>query len=235
MADRTPIETRNLDMDGNAPLPWSRPRELFAGIFFGRPSFLGTIRPDGRPHAAGVATLWLDGEIYFTSGPETRKSRNLGRESSLHDLRQSGNHRHCPRGRGAQGDRRADPGATGSTLPGGRLAGAGRRRRLHCPVQRAERRTSAVAPLPFYLPHRHRQRHNRAEWSDALAIRALSSGKMGRRPTNTLDCPHYKKIATLILRVYYLFRICHSNIPSAWPIGTSSCTYLWVRATDVRV
>jgi len=78
MADRTPFETKNLDIYGNAPLLWSRPHDLFeAGIFFGRPAFLGTTRPDGRPHAAGIATLWLDGDIFFTSGPETRKSRNL--------------------------------------------------------------------------------------------------------------------------------------------------------------
>lgn len=78
MVERNPIETRNLDIYGHDPLPWSRPRDLLASaIFFGRPAFLGTIGPDGRPHAAGVATLWVDGDIYFTSGPGTRKSRNL--------------------------------------------------------------------------------------------------------------------------------------------------------------
>lgn len=78
MADRTPVETKNLDIYDNAPLPWSRPHDILAaGIFFGRPAFLGTTRPDGRPHAAGIGTLWVDGEIYFTSGPGTRKSRNL--------------------------------------------------------------------------------------------------------------------------------------------------------------
>ncbi|MEM5775965.1 MAG: pyridoxamine 5'-phosphate oxidase family protein [Anaerolineaceae bacterium] len=78
MAERMPVETRNLDIYGHPPLPWSRPRDLLAaGIFFGRPAFLGTVRPDGQPHAAGVGALWVDGEIYFTSGPGTRKSRNL--------------------------------------------------------------------------------------------------------------------------------------------------------------
>lgn len=78
MSNRNPIETKNLDIYGNAPLPWSRPLELLAsGTFFGRPAFLGTVRPDGLPHAAGVGAIWLDGEIYFTSGPGTRKSRNL--------------------------------------------------------------------------------------------------------------------------------------------------------------
>ena len=48
----------------------------WAGIFLGT-TFLGTTRPDGRPHAAGIGAVWLDGDIYFTSGPGTRKSRNL--------------------------------------------------------------------------------------------------------------------------------------------------------------
>lgn len=78
MTERTPVETRNLDIYGHAPLPWSRPLEqLQAVIFFGRPAFLGTVGLDGRPHSAAVAALWLDSSIYFTSGPGTRKSRNL--------------------------------------------------------------------------------------------------------------------------------------------------------------
>jgi hypothetical protein len=39
--------------------------------------FLGTVRPDGRPHAAGIGAVRRDGDLYFTSGPGTRKSRNL--------------------------------------------------------------------------------------------------------------------------------------------------------------
>jgi hypothetical protein len=79
MTDREPVETRNLDRYGNDALPWNRPRDLLANI---DPSenltwFLGTMRPDGRPHAAGVGAVWHDGEVYFTSGPGTRKSQNL--------------------------------------------------------------------------------------------------------------------------------------------------------------
>ncbi len=77
MTDRTPIETKNLDSNGNAPLPWSRPRDLLAGLIFLGMTFLGTTRPDGRPHAAGIGAVWLDGDLYFTSGPAARKSRNL--------------------------------------------------------------------------------------------------------------------------------------------------------------
>jgi hypothetical protein len=79
MTDRVPVEVTNLDRYGSAALPWSRLRDLLAassaspGITF----FLGTVRPDGRPHAAGIGALWLDGDFYFTSGPETGKARNL--------------------------------------------------------------------------------------------------------------------------------------------------------------
>ncbi|HAM03224.1 MAG TPA: pyridoxamine 5'-phosphate oxidase [Acidimicrobiaceae bacterium] len=79
MPQPQPTETRNLDRYGNAPLPWSRahtllesgPKGPLAGFF------LGTVGPDARPHVAGVGALWHDGELYFTSGPGTRKSRDL--------------------------------------------------------------------------------------------------------------------------------------------------------------
>jgi hypothetical protein len=79
MPERDPIDVTNLTRYGEDALPWSRPRDLLAastpspGLSF----FLGTSRPDGRPHAAAVGALWHDGDLYFTSGPETRKSRNL--------------------------------------------------------------------------------------------------------------------------------------------------------------
>ncbi|GAA2576876.1 pyridoxamine 5'-phosphate oxidase family protein [Actinomadura fulvescens] len=73
------METTNLDIYGAAPLPWSRARDAMeAGLpRMETPVFLGTTKPDGRPHSAGVGLLRLDEEIYFTSGPGTRKARNL--------------------------------------------------------------------------------------------------------------------------------------------------------------
>jgi hypothetical protein len=74
-----PISTRNLDRYGSAALPWSRPRDILAtdtptaDLTF----FVATARPDGRPHTAGVGAIWVDDTLYFTSGPGTRKSRNL--------------------------------------------------------------------------------------------------------------------------------------------------------------
>ena len=74
-----PVEVTNLDRYGSPPLPWSRARDLLSA---GPPQpdipfFLGTSRPDGRPHAAGIGALWLDDELYFTAGPGTRKAANL--------------------------------------------------------------------------------------------------------------------------------------------------------------
>jgi len=74
-----PISTRNLDRYGSAELPWSRPRDVLttdtptADLTF----FMTTVRTDGRPHSAGVGATWVDGTLYFTSGPGSLKSRNL--------------------------------------------------------------------------------------------------------------------------------------------------------------
>src|SRR5919106_1015023 len=77
MAEREPTEVRNLDRYGSPALQWSRARDLLAVPSQTDRFFLGTVGPDGRPHAAGVGALWLDGDLYVVSGPETRKSRNL--------------------------------------------------------------------------------------------------------------------------------------------------------------
>jgi hypothetical protein len=81
MPDREPIETTNLDtIYGSQTLSWSRPRDLLAAGALGMQEahvFLGTVRPDGRPHAAGIGAAWYDGDPYLQCGPATRKARNL--------------------------------------------------------------------------------------------------------------------------------------------------------------
>jgi hypothetical protein len=74
----TETETTNLDRYGAAALEWSRARDaLDAGSGPDVTYFLGTCRPDGTPHAAGVGALGLAGDLYFTSGPAARKARDL--------------------------------------------------------------------------------------------------------------------------------------------------------------
>jgi hypothetical protein len=74
-----PHTTTNLDRYGNDALAWSLPRGILAAetpkadLTF----FIATVRPDGRPHSAGLGAVWVDDALYFTSGPGTRKSRNL--------------------------------------------------------------------------------------------------------------------------------------------------------------
>lgn len=55
-------------------LPWSYVREQMAGA---RNYWVGTTRPDGRPHVAPVWGLWLDEAFCFSSDPTSRKGRNL--------------------------------------------------------------------------------------------------------------------------------------------------------------
>jgi hypothetical protein len=83
MTDQAPVETTHLGPAELTAMAWSRPRDLLAappppdtpgGHFT---SYLGTIRPDVRPHATGVGVRWHDGDLYFLSGRGTRKSRNL--------------------------------------------------------------------------------------------------------------------------------------------------------------
>ena len=80
MSIRAPHETVNLaELYEQEPMPWSRALEALGTGSLGPdvPCFLGTVRPDRRPHSAGVGVVEHDGDLYFTSGPETRKSRNL--------------------------------------------------------------------------------------------------------------------------------------------------------------
>ena len=79
MTAREPIKAKNLDIYGDEALPWSRARDVLDGL---DPSamitwFLGTTGTTGRPHAAGVGAMWVDGDLYFTSGDGTKKSKDL--------------------------------------------------------------------------------------------------------------------------------------------------------------
>jgi nitroimidazol reductase NimA-like FMN-containing flavoprotein (pyridoxamine 5'-phosphate oxidase superfamily) len=79
MPEREPTETKNLDIYGHDPLEWTRARDEIVAL---APTprlawFLGTVRPDGRPHAAGFGGAWHDGDLYLVTGPGTQKARNL--------------------------------------------------------------------------------------------------------------------------------------------------------------
>ena len=77
------MEQKNLDIYGNAAIPWSRALKALVADPAkpaGEPPttyWLATTRPDQRPHIAGVGAVWADGRLHFVSGAGTRKSRNL--------------------------------------------------------------------------------------------------------------------------------------------------------------
>jgi hypothetical protein len=80
------IEAKNLDGYGTPPIEWERVRDVLTaditqGPDSGGPnrhtSWLTTINPDGSPHVTPVGAIQLGGVWYFTSGPGTRKSRNI--------------------------------------------------------------------------------------------------------------------------------------------------------------
>jgi hypothetical protein len=72
------MEQKNLDIYGHPPIPWSRAEEqLNAPLGPEGRHFLATVRPDGRPHLAGIGAVWVAGRFYFVSGAGTRKSRNI--------------------------------------------------------------------------------------------------------------------------------------------------------------
>src|SRR3954462_9791746 len=79
MTNGEPTATTNLDKTFETePLPWTRARDLLdAGALAEAASFLGTVRPDGRPHSASIGAAWSDGNVYFQTGQQTRKARNL--------------------------------------------------------------------------------------------------------------------------------------------------------------
>jgi hypothetical protein len=80
MGQAEPRQTTNLaTLYDQEEMPWRRAAEaLGQGSVGPEPAcFLGTVRPDGRPHSAGVGVVVHHGDLFFTSGPAARKTRNL--------------------------------------------------------------------------------------------------------------------------------------------------------------
>ena len=85
-AHREPTSERNLDRYGAPTIPWEKVRDVLSRSIPQEPGsggpdrhtcWLATVRPDGRPHAMPLGVLSVDGVMYFTAGPTTRKAQNL--------------------------------------------------------------------------------------------------------------------------------------------------------------
>ena len=57
-----------------APTPWPEAQRALeeAGVYW-----LSTVLPDGRPHVTPLIAVWSEGAMYFCTGPEERKAKNL--------------------------------------------------------------------------------------------------------------------------------------------------------------
>ncbi len=64
-------------------LPWSHAEQRLERS---RSYWICTTRPDGRPHSMPVWGCWLDGALWFSTGIETRKAKNIAHqpEVSIH-------------------------------------------------------------------------------------------------------------------------------------------------------
>ncbi|RNF81405.1 pyridoxamine 5'-phosphate oxidase family protein [Streptomyces botrytidirepellens] len=72
---RTELDTRFSSPDATAT-SWPEGR---AGLAEAQMYWLSTVRPDGRPHVTPLIAVWLDGALYFCTGPDEQKARNLAR------------------------------------------------------------------------------------------------------------------------------------------------------------
>ena len=61
------------------PTPWEVGREHVASA---DTFWISTVRPDGRPHVTPLIAVWHDEAIWFTTGPEERKARNLSHNAA---------------------------------------------------------------------------------------------------------------------------------------------------------
>src|SRR5688500_20210865 len=78
----SPKETKNLDIYGSPSLEWQRvidaldkTSDLEVADSAGR-FWVGTTRPDGRPHVIARSIVWDDGKFYLSTGAGTQKGKN---------------------------------------------------------------------------------------------------------------------------------------------------------------
>ena len=87
---RDPISKKNLDGYGAPIIPWEKVQKRLQQRITQAPktggpdrhtAWLATTNPDGKPYVMPVG-MFVDDSFYFTSGPETRKAKNIARNPS---------------------------------------------------------------------------------------------------------------------------------------------------------
>jgi nitroimidazol reductase NimA-like FMN-containing flavoprotein (pyridoxamine 5'-phosphate oxidase superfamily) len=64
---------------GAKPTEWSQAHK---GLSEAEVFWLSTVRPDGRPHVTPLLSVWHSDALYFSTGPEERKAKNLQQNPS---------------------------------------------------------------------------------------------------------------------------------------------------------
>jgi uncharacterized pyridoxamine 5'-phosphate oxidase family protein len=75
MAEQEPLtELSSFSSPDAVPTPWRAGRQQLqdAELYW-----LSTVHPDGRPHVTPLLGVWLDGALYFCTGSDERKAKNL--------------------------------------------------------------------------------------------------------------------------------------------------------------
>jgi pyridoxamine 5'-phosphate oxidase-like protein len=80
MSEREPVVELDAPYSSEdaKPTPWAVARQHFdaAEVYW-----LCTVRPGARPHVTPIAAVWMDGSLYFSTGPSEQKARNLERNT----------------------------------------------------------------------------------------------------------------------------------------------------------
>jgi Pyridoxamine 5'-phosphate oxidase len=78
-AEDVTAEIHGFSEPDTTPTPWTDALEhLRAADTF----WLSTVRPDGRPHVTTLIAVWHAEALWFATGPEERKARNLAENPS---------------------------------------------------------------------------------------------------------------------------------------------------------
>jgi hypothetical protein len=73
-------EVYGVSTSSDGPLAWGHAEERLERA---RNYWIATTRPDGKPHAAPVWGVWVEGSLYFGTGRSSVKGRNLSHSSEL--------------------------------------------------------------------------------------------------------------------------------------------------------
>jgi len=64
-------------IEGSVPWGWAEERLTNSHNYI-----FSTVRPDGCPHSMVIWCIWLDNALYFSTGADTRKAKNLATNPS---------------------------------------------------------------------------------------------------------------------------------------------------------